>query len=104
LFAIAGLGRLQETVEKVRRHLQHPGLAIVSLLLTRVSKNKTAAELERQLRTTASVWQLEESFGDEYRAQPSEGRYETARLKPCRLDACQQMSYDWADEQVATSE
>jgi chromosome partitioning protein len=50
LFAIAGLGRLQETVEKVRRHLQHPGLAIVSLLLTRVNSNKTARELERQLR------------------------------------------------------
>lgn len=52
LFAIAGLGRLQETVDKVRHYLQHPTLAIVSLLLTRATANKTTRELERQLRET----------------------------------------------------
>lgn len=52
IFAIAGLGRLQETVEKVRHYLQHPSLAIVSLLLTRATANKTTRELERQLRET----------------------------------------------------
>jgi chromosome partitioning protein len=52
IFAIAGLGRLQETVERVRHYLQHPSLAIVSLLMTRVTSNKTTKELERQLRET----------------------------------------------------
>jgi chromosome partitioning protein len=50
IFAIAGLGRLQETVERVRHYLQHPTLAIVSLLITKATNNKTARELERQLR------------------------------------------------------
>ena len=50
MFAIAGLGKLQETVERVRHHLEHPDLAIVGLLLTRVTKNRVARDLERQLR------------------------------------------------------
>jgi chromosome partitioning protein len=52
IFAIAGLGRLQETVDRVRHYLQHPNLAIVSLLMTRATANKTTRELERQLRET----------------------------------------------------
>ena len=50
LFAIAGLGRLQETVEKVRHHLQHPDLSLAGLLITRATKNKITGDLERQLR------------------------------------------------------
>lgn len=50
LFAIAGLGRLQETVDRVRHHLEHPDLAIVGLLVTRATKNKVTKELEKQLR------------------------------------------------------
>jgi chromosome partitioning protein len=50
LFAIAGLGRLGETVDRVRHHLEHPDLAIVGLLLTRATKNKITQGLEAQLR------------------------------------------------------
>lgn len=50
LFAIAGLGRLQETVDRCRHYLQHPELAIVSLLMTRVTATKTTRELQAQLR------------------------------------------------------
>jgi chromosome partitioning protein len=50
LFAVAGLGRLQETVSRVRHHLEHPDLAIAGLLLTRASKTKVATDLEHQLR------------------------------------------------------
>ena len=50
MFAIAGLGRLQETVDRVRHHLEHPELSIVGLLVTRATKNKVTADLERQLR------------------------------------------------------
>lgn len=54
LFAVAGLGRLQETVDRVRVHLEHPALAIIGLLITRATKNRVTRELEQQLR---------ESFG-----------------------------------------
>jgi chromosome partitioning protein len=50
MFAIAGLGRLQETVDRVRHHLEHPELSIIGLLVTRATKNKVTRDLERQLR------------------------------------------------------
>jgi chromosome partitioning protein len=50
VYSIAGLGRLQETVEQVRRHLDHDELHIIGLVLTRVMKNKATKDLERQLR------------------------------------------------------
>jgi chromosome partitioning protein len=52
IYSVMGLGRLQETVEKVKRHLAHPDLAIVTLVLTRVMKNQATRELEAQLRET----------------------------------------------------
>jgi chromosome partitioning protein len=50
LFAIAGLGELQETVERARKYLDHPDLAIAGLLITRFTKRKAATELEDELR------------------------------------------------------
>jgi chromosome partitioning protein len=50
LFAIAGLGRLQETVERAKKYLEHPELSIIGLLMTRATKSKVTTELERQLR------------------------------------------------------
>jgi chromosome partitioning protein len=50
MFAIAGLGRLQETVDRVRKYLEHPDLSIIGLLITRATKSKVTTELERQLR------------------------------------------------------
>jgi chromosome partitioning protein len=50
-FGIAGLERLQETVDRVRDFLQHPKLAIISCLITRVTKNRVATALEQRLRT-----------------------------------------------------
>lgn len=50
LFAIAGLGRLQETVDRVRIHLEHPDLSIIGLLVTRATKNRVTRQLEEQLR------------------------------------------------------
>jgi chromosome partitioning protein len=55
IYSIAGLGRLQDTVEQVRRHLDHEDLHIIGLVLTRVMKNKATQDLERQLR---------EAYGD----------------------------------------
>ncbi len=50
LFAVAGLGRLQETVERVRHHLEHPELAIIGLLMTRATQSSVAKGLLEQLR------------------------------------------------------
>ena len=52
LFAVAGLGRLQETVERVRHYLEHPDLAIIGLLMTKATKGKVSVELLKQLRET----------------------------------------------------
>ena len=52
LYSVMGLGRLQQTVEKIRRHLIHPELCIIGLILTRMMKHRGAHELEAQLRET----------------------------------------------------
>jgi cellulose biosynthesis protein BcsQ len=50
VFGVAGLGRLQDTVDKVRHYLEHPELAIVGLLVTKFSNSRAAKELLSQLR------------------------------------------------------
>ena len=52
VYAAMGLSRLSETVEKVRRHLAHPDLAIIGLLISRAQKNRGSRDLESQLRET----------------------------------------------------
>jgi chromosome partitioning protein len=50
LYSIIGLGRLQDTVDLVRARLDHPELAIVGLVLTRITPTKAAKRLEKDLR------------------------------------------------------
>jgi chromosome partitioning protein len=50
VFAVAGLGRLQETIDRVRHHLEHTELGVLGLLVTRATRNKMATDLEHQLR------------------------------------------------------
>jgi chromosome partitioning protein len=50
IYSIAGLGKLQETVEQVRKYLDNPGLDIAGLVLTRTHRNKATADIEAQLR------------------------------------------------------
>jgi chromosome partitioning protein len=50
IYSAVGLGKLQETVEQVRRHLCHPDLAIVALAIVRIQRHKAHADFERQLR------------------------------------------------------
>jgi chromosome partitioning protein len=52
MYSMMGLGRLQETVDKIKRHLSHPELSIVGLVLTKVMKNRPTRDLEAQLRET----------------------------------------------------
>jgi chromosome partitioning protein len=55
LYSIAGLARLGETVDRVRRYLDNRGLRISGLVVTRAHHNKATKDLERQLR---------EAYGD----------------------------------------
>ena len=50
MYSAAGLSKLHETVEQVRKHLCHPELCIVALALVRVQKHKAHADFERELR------------------------------------------------------
>lgn len=50
VYRAVGLGKLQETVEQVRRHLCHPDLTIVALAIVRIQRHKAHADFERQLR------------------------------------------------------
>lgn len=51
LFAVAGLGELQTTVDRARKQLDHPNLAIAGLLITRADpKRKATKELKEGLK------------------------------------------------------
>jgi chromosome partitioning protein len=52
LYSILGVAKLQETIDKIKRHLANPDLHILSLVLQRVMKNRATRELEAQLRAT----------------------------------------------------
>jgi chromosome partitioning protein len=50
LYSIVGLGRLEETIDQVRRFLDNRELRIAGLVLTRTHHNRATKDLERQLR------------------------------------------------------
>jgi chromosome partitioning protein len=50
LYSVAGLGRLQETVDQVRRYLDNPELRIAGLLMTRTHNNRATRDIAAQLR------------------------------------------------------
>jgi chromosome partitioning protein len=50
ILAVAGLGTLQETIDRCRHFLEVPDLAIIGMLVTKATGSKTAKALEAQLR------------------------------------------------------
>jgi chromosome partitioning protein len=52
IYSVMGVGHIQETVTKVRRHLAHPSLTIIGLVITRAMRNRATRDLEAQLRET----------------------------------------------------
>jgi chromosome partitioning protein len=50
VYSVAGLVRLQESADQVRRYLDNPGLRIAGLLLTRAHNNRATRDIEAQLR------------------------------------------------------
>jgi chromosome partitioning protein len=51
LYAVAGLGRLQETVDQVKRYLDNRELRISGSVLTRAHNNRATKDIEAQFRT-----------------------------------------------------
>lgn len=52
IYSVAGLGRLNDTIELLKKNLDHDPLHIIGLVLTKAMKNAGTASLERQLRET----------------------------------------------------
>jgi chromosome partitioning protein len=50
LFSVAGLGRLQESVDQVRRYLDNHALRIAGLVMTRTHANRATRDIDTQLR------------------------------------------------------
>ena len=50
LFAVAGLGQLQATVDEVRRYLDNRALRIAGIVLTRTRNDNVSRDVESQLR------------------------------------------------------
>ena len=50
LYSVAGLGRLQTSVDEVRKYLDNRSLRISGLVLTRAHNNRATKDIERQLR------------------------------------------------------
>ena len=52
IYSVAGLGRLNDTIEMLKKNLDHDPLHIIGLVLTKAMKNAATTSLERQLRET----------------------------------------------------
>lgn len=50
LYSVAGLSRLREAVEQVRRYLDNPALEVAGLVLTRTHNNRATRDIAEQLR------------------------------------------------------
>jgi chromosome partitioning protein len=50
IYSAAGLGKLQETVGLIRRHMLHDELQILALVLTKLQPNRANRDFEAQLR------------------------------------------------------
>jgi chromosome partitioning protein len=49
-FAVAGIERLELTIERVRHYLQHPKLGIIKCLITQAAKTRITEAIEKELR------------------------------------------------------
>jgi chromosome partitioning protein len=52
VYSVAGLGRLNDTIDLVRKNLDHDPLHVIGLVLTKAMKNPAGTALEQHLRET----------------------------------------------------
>lgn len=77
LYSIAGLGKLQETVEQVRKYLDNPTLDIAGLVLTRTHRNKATADIEAQLRAAFGRLVYRTTIPHSVRVEEAHARHRT---------------------------
>ena len=77
LYSIAGLGKLQDTVEQVRKYLDNPTLEIAGLVLTRTHRNKATADIEAQLRAAFGELVYQTTIPHSVRVEEAHARHRT---------------------------
>jgi chromosome partitioning protein len=75
IYGASGLGQLQTTVERVRRHLNHADLKITGLLITRAMTNKATKDFEDQLRASYGPLVFKSVIPYDVRVEESHARH-----------------------------
>jgi chromosome partitioning protein len=77
LYSVAGLGRLQETVEQVRKYLDNRRLRIAGLVMTRTHSNRATKDIEGQLREAFGPLVHESIIPHSVRVEEAHARHRT---------------------------
>jgi chromosome partitioning protein len=77
LYSVAGLGRLQETVDQVQRYLDNRELRISGLVLTRAHNNRATKDIEAQLRAAFGSLVHEAVISHSVRVEEAHSRHRT---------------------------
>jgi chromosome partitioning protein len=77
LYSVAGLGRLQETVEQVRKYLDNRRLRISGLVITRAHNNRATKDIEAQLREAFGPLVHEAIIPHSVRVEEAHARHRT---------------------------
>jgi chromosome partitioning protein len=75
IYGAMGLGQLQTTVEKVRRHLNHADLKIIGLLITRAMANRATKDMETQLRESYGAMVFKSVIPYDVKVEESHARH-----------------------------
>jgi chromosome partitioning protein len=75
LFALAGLGQLQQAVDDVRRYLGNAALRIAGVLLTRTRNDNVSRDVEAQLREAFGPLVFEATVPVSVKVEEAHGRF-----------------------------
>lgn len=77
VYSVMGLAAVEETIARIKRHLRHPELALIAIVLTRVMKNRASRELEQQLRETYGDLVVRSTIPFATQVQVAEAHFQT---------------------------
>jgi chromosome partitioning protein len=77
IYSVAGLARLQDVAEEVRRFLDNPTLRITGLVLTRTHANRATRDIEAQLREAFGPTLLKTTIPHSVRVEEAHARHRT---------------------------
>ena len=75
LFALAGLGQLQQAVDDVRRYLNNPALRIAGVLLTRTRNDNVSRDVQAQLREAFGPLVFQATVPVSVKVEEAHGRF-----------------------------